>query len=360
MSSEIYLQSIEELESRRITDRLTALWALNEAGLGGVLHAVKSPFTGLLVGGMAVILIALIAYFADKKTTTVLKSTILVLIVKAAASPHSPLPAYLAVGFQGLTGAFVFTMLRSHRLAALLLGIAALCESALQKIITLTLIYGNSLWESIDLFFNYILHEFGFLKQPENVRISMVLIFLYFALYLLAGIFIGYLAGLLPSELKRMHHQLDLTVTGQLAEYDQNAKAVSPIPRPFWRKKIFKIGLVLLVMVTIFSLIPHESSGVSRALYVLLRSCTVILIWYVLAAPLINRLIHTFLSKERIKYAAEVEHILFLIPHLRRATLILWKHSARFKYLERLKYFLLTWIYYALIHQPESARIKAE
>jgi hypothetical protein len=45
--------------------RLTALWAFVEAGLGGILHAFKVPFTGLLVGGMAVMLITLIAHFSN-------------------------------------------------------------------------------------------------------------------------------------------------------------------------------------------------------------------------------------------------------------------------------------------------------
>ena len=41
-------------EERTIAiQRLTALWALNECGLGGILHAVKSPFTGLVLGSIA-------------------------------------------------------------------------------------------------------------------------------------------------------------------------------------------------------------------------------------------------------------------------------------------------------------------
>ena len=55
----------------KIISRLTALWALSEAGLGGILHALQSPFTGLFVGGFAIILISLIAYFADDKWETI-------------------------------------------------------------------------------------------------------------------------------------------------------------------------------------------------------------------------------------------------------------------------------------------------
>ncbi len=44
--------------------KLTALWALNESGLGGFLHVFNTPFTGLIVGGISILLISLIAYYA--------------------------------------------------------------------------------------------------------------------------------------------------------------------------------------------------------------------------------------------------------------------------------------------------------
>ncbi len=52
------------IEQRQLAvQRLTALWAFSESGLGGILHALQMPFTGLLVGGMAILLISLIAFF---------------------------------------------------------------------------------------------------------------------------------------------------------------------------------------------------------------------------------------------------------------------------------------------------------
>ena len=46
--------------------RLVTIWALSEATLGGVLHALKIPLTGIFINGTAVIIIVLIAFFADK------------------------------------------------------------------------------------------------------------------------------------------------------------------------------------------------------------------------------------------------------------------------------------------------------
>jgi hypothetical protein len=50
--------------NKSIIDKLTALWALNESGLGGFLHVFNSPFSGLIVGGVSILLISLIAYYA--------------------------------------------------------------------------------------------------------------------------------------------------------------------------------------------------------------------------------------------------------------------------------------------------------
>ena len=61
-------------------ERLTALWALNECGLGGVMHAFKLPFTGILVGGVSVLLITLIALFATKIGPALIKALTIVLL----------------------------------------------------------------------------------------------------------------------------------------------------------------------------------------------------------------------------------------------------------------------------------------
>ncbi|NJO01983.1 MAG: hypothetical protein HC880_10065 [Bacteroidia bacterium] len=49
---------IQKPQERLAIERLTALWALNEAGLGGLMHAVRTPFTGVVVGGLAIMLIS--------------------------------------------------------------------------------------------------------------------------------------------------------------------------------------------------------------------------------------------------------------------------------------------------------------
>jgi len=69
------------------------------------MHALKLPFTGFFVGGFAVLCIGLLAHISHKNAAVILRSTLLVVLVKAIVSPYSPPTAYLAVSFQGVIGA---------------------------------------------------------------------------------------------------------------------------------------------------------------------------------------------------------------------------------------------------------------
>ena len=173
-------------------NRLTALWALNESGLGGLLHAAKFPFTGIFVGGFAVILISLIAFYSDFSFKSILKATWLVIIMKAAVSPHSPFPAYLAVAFQGVFGAVLFALVRNFRIATIVFGAIALFESAIQKILLTVLFFGSSFWKSLDEFVQSTLSTFNL---PHDFSASETVAFSYVLIYIIIGIFLGWFAG---------------------------------------------------------------------------------------------------------------------------------------------------------------------
>jgi hypothetical protein len=84
------------------------LWALSESGLGGMMFALKIPFTGFFVGGFAVVMLGLIAHFSYSNYKKTVEATVIVLLVKATVNPHLPPPAYLAVAFQGFSAALLF------------------------------------------------------------------------------------------------------------------------------------------------------------------------------------------------------------------------------------------------------------
>src|SRR5258706_9095264 len=134
--------------------RLIALWVLCEAMLGGIIHGFKIPVSGLIVGSCAVICICLIAYYVPAKGT-IIKATIIVAIFKMMLSPQAPPPAYIAVFFQGLMGELLFWEKRFFRLFCVVLALLAMVESAFQRVVSITIIYGNDFWTAVN----------GFLKK---------------------------------------------------------------------------------------------------------------------------------------------------------------------------------------------------
>src|SRR5688572_21188273 len=129
-------------EQPSIYYRLIALWVLCEAMLGGIIHGFRIPVSGLVVGSCAVICICMIAWYNPKKGA-IIKATIIVAIFKMMLSPHSPAPAYFAVFFQGLMGELLFWRRRLYTLSCLLLAVLSLIESGFQRILMLTIVYGN-------------------------------------------------------------------------------------------------------------------------------------------------------------------------------------------------------------------------
>ena len=341
-------------------ERLTALWALNEAGLGGIMHAFKTPFTGVFVGGIAVCLIVLIGYFSNKNPKTIIKATFIVLIIKAMVSPHSPLAAYLAVGFQGFFGAFLFSISKNIRLNALVLGVFALVESAFQKIITLTLIFGMSFWEAIDIFVDYVLKKMGFLASNSELwNSSLWLVGLYLTIYFFSGIFIGLLAGHLPfkmektlndknmlEELKYLHENNQLEMDSQKVRNKNR----------FAQKTFVILFFLALIMIVFPFLAPASKGGWSKAIYVLIRTLIIVLVWFLWLAPWLTKKLLTYLQKKKGKYSGEVSRTVNFLPHLRQIVFSVWHHSRNKKgFFQRWYYFLSISIAYSLIYEkPET------
>ncbi|RYY90979.1 MAG: hypothetical protein EOO15_00075 [Chitinophagaceae bacterium] len=177
--------------------RLTALWAFCESGLGGVLHALKLPFTGLIVGSFSVICITLIAWCSQRHYRKILDSLLLVLIIKAAVSPHAPPTAYVAVAFQGLAGYTLYRLAGVRAGSVYTLAVLALLESAVQKLLNMTLFFGKSFWSAADELVAFIGRELRIGLPPG----SILLVVVYVGLYLLGGIACGWLANRLLRDL---------------------------------------------------------------------------------------------------------------------------------------------------------------
>lgn len=301
--------------------RLTALWALGESGLGGWMHALKLPFTGIFVGGFAVACIALIAHYSKNNMRVMLQSLLLVLLVKFTVSPQSPIPAYVAVAFQGVIGAALYRLIGNYAVATVLFAFVAMLESAAQKLIIMTLIFGKSLWEAIDAFFNGILKDFSL---PRDMHFSYWVIGVYAGLYAVWGLILGAWLSGLPRRLDQRSEQI-------WAEYKllpmQEAN-----PGARYKKKGIKwfLPLVFLFIIAVF-LFSDGISNYNEAGYIVLRTIAVVLFLFFVLSPLLKWLLGKWLSKQKDAQQAAVAAILHLQPELRSYLRPSWQ-MANMKY----------------------------
>jgi hypothetical protein len=288
------------------TMRLTALWALSESGLGGIMHAFKIPFTGFFLGGFAIVIITLIACYSQNRWKEISRATILVILIKAAVSPQSPPMAYIAVGFQGLAGSLIFGSIVHHKSAAMLFGCIALFESAIQKFLVMTLVFGNSIWEALDLFFRGITKD---LHLSNDFSFSFWLIAGYTFVYSIWGLILGNWASKLPEHISNEAHQI-------LADY-RNITTIADkeSATPNFKKKGKWIAtfFMLLFIISTFMIL----GSAHKALYAITRTIAALLLLFFIINPLIKWLLQQWIIKQKSKHAAGVSSLMDLLPELR-------------------------------------------
>ncbi len=322
--------------------RLTALWAFAESGLGGILHALKVPFTGLVVGGMAVILITFIGYFSNTRYKQILQSLIVVLIVKAAVSPHTPFPAYIAVSFQAVIGFLFFSMMRINFLSILLLSVLAMLESAIQKLLILTFFFGKSIWNAADELGNFIARQFSLTSLEGSYWIAGLYLFVYLA----GGVITAGIA------FKMIRKLSDVTIVSHFNcahSYSFNRKNFSNKKRT--NKKLFLILFLLIIISLLLYTFSDNNHQASIAVIVTLTwTITAITLWYILINPLLTKLILFALQKNKSRYTQQINETLSFLPVMQELTAIAWKKSAEAKIPNRLFYFIFLLINWSLTY----------
>ena len=334
--------------------RITALWGFSEAAFGGILHALQIPFTGLFLGGAAVIFITLIAHYSKDKSA-ILRATLIVILVKAFVSPHSPIVAYLAVALQGIMGYLFFSLIKYERAAALLLGFLSLLFSALQKLILLTLLFGTRFWDSIDLFVDFVLSQVKVLSYSKSFSFSLVIITLYTGLHVIAGIYIGIKSSSIPKwiELKaesfwRLEYDFRKSESGFIEKKKHKRKS--------WWRRPSGIFLFIFFIVLIFLSFFFPELGKSKAydiLFMIVRSIVITIIWFTILSPLVIKYFSRFIEKNKFKHAAEINSITLLFPNFNRILNFCWKTSSSFKGIKRIRSFLSNSLALLLIIEPK-------
>ncbi|MGB5529667.1 MAG: hypothetical protein WBQ32_06840 [Ignavibacteriaceae bacterium] len=334
-------------ENRISILKITALWAFSESAFGGILHALTIPLRGLFISSAAVLFISLIALFA-KSSKDILKATIIVILIKAVVSPHSPLAAYFAVSLQGIVGYLLFSTKKFYKLSSLILGLVVLFLSGIQKIVLLTILFGNTLWESLDIFIKHVSIEIFKIDHPE-INYGYILIAAYVLLHISAGLFIGIYAGRLP---QKINHYKNI-----VPSFIQN-KTGEEIPHKEKRKKknwfLRPTGIFVLVLsagvIIISYLSPELEENIAISVVIMIiRSLIITFVWYVLLAPFAKKVFQKYIAKRKSEYSKDLEEIISMFPKFKETVSYCWKLSNDRKGYKRIRYFLSTSFYYLLL-----------
>lgn len=308
--------------------RITALWAFSEAFLGGILHAFKMPFSGLVLAAFAVICICALA-LPKYEYGTIIKATILVIIVKAILSPYTPLAAYFAVFLQGAFAEIIFAIGISYRISSFILSIFALMQSAIQKVIILTLLFGVDFWKAIDAFLNSITKEMGFSTESY----SLYIVISYLSIYFLMGLITGIYAIRLPK----------IIASGQVDFYHYNNKISSVTSyKTLKTKKKFSLLFWILAASAIIILVQsYMENGLfslieSKAIKLIIRALVITLFWYFVITPILRKVFNRWLENNKNKFSLEINQLLQLMPEMKAIVLLSWRSTANHTYFKRI------------------------
>jgi ABC-type thiamin/hydroxymethylpyrimidine transport system permease subunit len=319
------------MQNKQIYYRLTALWVICEAMLGGIIHGLKLPVSGLIVGGSAVMCVCMIAYYYPVRGA-ILKATIIVAIFKMMLSPQSPLPAYVAVFFQGLIAELIFLNKKSFRLNCILFCVIAMLESGVQRLLIMTIFFGMDIWNAINIFIN------GITGQKSVTNYSYYLAMGYVSLHFAVGFIIGWYSGLIPSKMKKQ-----IGNTNDLVSVESDETIITNV---FQKSKKRKWTLVIiwtiLVLMFIYSTVFPERTLIPSniILKLLLRSLLIILTWIVLVNPILIRLLHKWLERKKAQSESEIREIAILIPVTQLLIVKSWELSSRKRGIKRIPLFL--------------------
>lgn len=329
-------------------ERITALWAFSEATFGGILHALSIPFRGAFINAASVLFISLIGLLSEK-SKEILKATVIVILIKAIVSPHSPLTAYFAVSVQGLLGFILFYNKKFFKVSAFVLGVLTLILSGMQKIIVLTILFGNTLWKSFNAFVQSVIKEFSEIGFSIELNYSFIFIIVYITIHLVIGILTGIYAGRLPDKIK--HYSESLPEINIKFSDEQLPKKNKKRKHKIWILRPSGIIIISVSILLLFISFYSEELKITKfeIIIMIIRAISLTIIWYSLLAPIVKKIFQKILEKNKSKHTAEINEMINLFPQFRKIVSYCWKESQSFNGIKRVQFFLSRSFYYLLL-----------
>ncbi len=304
--------------------RITALWAFSEAFLGGILHALSIPFKGLILCSISVFCICLIGYYG--KRSDILKALVLVILVKAALSPHSPPQAYVAVAFQGLTGYLFFFSKNFFKASSVFVCVLSLIETPLQKIVNVlifsTFVFGPKFWSAV----NDTLKKFSSELGMGGLNLLYLAAGIYLGIHLIAGIVLGIFVARVPNSVKKYAEENpDFKIN--LDESEEELEIQKKKKKKLKPAKIFIAVLIIFLFLNyLFEIFPQFIPK-DESLQILLRAVLLVLFWLFVFSPLIKLIFRKWLSKAKNKYSVQLRDLINFLPQTRKILTLSYKKT---------------------------------
>jgi len=224
--------------------KLTALWALSEGGLGGILHATRLPLRGVVLASISAISICLISRVSLKRTAA-LRSAMVVLAVKAVLAPHSVGPAHLAVLDQAVLGTGCMLLFGPSLLGCVLAGALCLIETSLHPLFWPTVLMGMEFWTALDrLLVQGQVWLVGRIIVDDPARWMVVI---HIAVHAVFGMAAGVIAWRLPKAAERILSSRPTVVVEGTGSGDAVGSGRGR-KRPRWRRAVRALIVILAVV----------------------------------------------------------------------------------------------------------------
>ncbi len=261
-------------------------------------------------------------------------------------TPHSGITAYVAVSFQAFFGAIIYSFFKINLVSVLIVTTIGLVESAIQKILVMTVLFGKSLWDSINALGTSLEEKYAFILPFDS---SALVIFSYVTIYFLTGILVGINIYRLIKELNNTtnleSYKLNFTKSDSSNSKGRKSK---------WRRWIL-LTVILITTLGLIIFFESQSSSFDKAIYILARTIIILLFWYILISPILIILVKKYLFKKQKEWSNEVESIFNIIPYLRSIVKEAWKLSQSQLGLSRIRKFLFLTIMFSLHGQFSEA-----
>ncbi len=317
---------MQQIQEQKIYYRLVAIWVFCEAFLGGIIHGLKIPISGIVVGSCAVFCICMLAYYVPQKAN-IIKATIIVAIFKMMLSPYSPPTAYVAVFFQGILGQL---LIRKNKFAitCLLFAIICLLESALQRILIMTVIYGNDFWVVLNNFFNKLF------QNSIHANYLKLVAVIYTCIHLLVGFLIGVQIGKMPNKITTWQHN-DILLANTAMPAVTEKKKNNHYPILLFVIWLFFILLLLLKYINPSIVFVEESV----VLKILIRSVIIVISWKLFLSPFLQKKLQQWLLYKKNMWSKDVEAIVELLPWAKTNIIYSWKAVKNIFFFSKITYF---------------------